>query len=103
MKQKKVPMRRCIACYVSKPKKELVRIVRNGEAVSLDVSGKMNGRGAYICSSAECFDKMIKGNKLSREFETDISTETYEELRTQFEQNINRKSDGIKTGGGAIG
>lgn len=103
MKQKKVPMRRCIACYESKPKKELIRVVRNGDAISLDITGKMNGRGAYICSSSECFDKMIKSNKLSREFETSVSAETYEALRTQFEYHMNMKSDGIKTGGGAIG
>lgn len=101
MKQKKIPMRRCIACYESKPKKELIRIVNNGGSIALDVKGKMNGRGAYLCSNAACFDKMIKSNKLSREFETDISADTYAALKTQFDNIIASNKD--MPGGGAIG
>mgnify|MGYP000014867863 CR=1 FL=1 len=102
MKQKKIPMRRCIGCYESKPKKELLRIVRNSEGIiQMDFSGKMNGRGAYLCDDAGCFEKMVKGNKLSREFETEIKMETYEALRVQFEKRT--EADSSKSGGGAIG
>jgi len=95
-------MRRCIGCYESKPKKELLRIVRNNEGkIVMDFSGRMNGRGAYLCDNAECFEKMAKGNKLSREFEVQVGTETYETLRTQFERRM--EADSSKSGGGAIG
>lgn len=95
-------MRRCIGCYESKPKKELLRIVRNSEGkILMDFSGKMNGRGAYLCDDAGCFEKMVKGNKLSKEFAAEIKTETYETLRTQFEKRT--EADSSKSGGGAIG
>ena len=58
MQQKKVPMRKCIGCNESKTKKELVRIVRSPEGdISLDLTGKKSGRGAYICPDAECLKK----------------------------------------------
>ena len=54
--QKKVPVRRCVGCNTQKPKKELVRIVRSPEGeVSVDLTGKRSGRGAYLCPSAACF------------------------------------------------
>lgn len=102
MKQKKIPMRRCVGCYDSKPKKELLRVVRttDGEIV-LDFTGKQNGRGAYLCNNPMCFDKMVKGNKLSKEFETEVKKETYESLARQFEQQV--KVDANKSGGGTVG
>lgn len=79
---KKIPLRRCIGCFESKPKNELYRIVRTTEGeILLDKTGKKNGRGAYICSSKECLERAIKGKKLEKEFETKISDEIYEELR----------------------
>ena len=79
---KKIPLRRCIGCYESKPKNELYRIVKTPEGeILLDKTGKKNGRGAYICSSMECLEKAIKGKKLEKEFETKISNEIYDELR----------------------
>ena len=102
MKQKKIPMRRCVGCYESKPKKDLLRIVRSREGqICLDFTGKLNGRGAYVCADAGCFEKMIKGNKLSREFETEVGAATYEALRTQFDKRT--EADGSKSGGGAVG
>lgn len=95
-------MRRCIGCYESKPKKELLRIVRNGDGgISIDFTGKMNGRGAYLCDDPACFEKMEKGNKLSKEFETAVGKDTYEALRAQLEER--KASDSSKSGGGAIG
>ena len=61
MKPKKVPMRMCIGCRTMKPKRELVRLVRGAdESISVDFTGKMPGRGAYICRDAACVDKAIK-------------------------------------------
>ena len=57
-KQKKIPLRMCVACREGKPKKEMLRIVKNAAGeISLDFSGKVAGRGAYICNSAECAGK----------------------------------------------
>ena len=61
MKPKKVPMRMCIGCRTMKPKRELVRLVRDAqEQISVDFTGKLAGRGAYICRDAACVDKAIK-------------------------------------------
>ncbi len=62
MKKKKVPLRKCIACGEGKPKKELIRVVKSNEnEVNIDITGKMNGRGAYICSNLECLELAQKG------------------------------------------
>lgn len=67
MKQKKIPMRRCAGCMQSRPKKELIRIVSLGEGhISLDRTGRANGRGVYLCPDPECFEKAKKKNALSR-------------------------------------
>ena len=58
---KKIPMRRCLGCMESKPKKELLRVVKTTEGeIVLDMTGKKNGRGAYICKSVSCLEKAIK-------------------------------------------
>ena len=76
MKKKKVPMRKCIACSESKPKKELIRIVKDKENhVAVDLSGKMNGRGAYICRSMSCLELALKKNALSRNLKKEMSRE----------------------------
>lgn len=80
--QKKQPARRCLACNEQKDKKDLLRIVRTPEGnVEIDVTGKKNGRGAYICKSEECLKKLIKSKKLERAFEKEISDELYESIR----------------------
>lgn len=80
--QKKQPARRCIACNEQKDKKELLRIVRTPEGnIEIDLTGKKNGRGAYICKSEECLKKVIKSKKLERSFEKEISLELYESIR----------------------
>lgn len=79
---KKIPMRRCLGCFESKPKKELIRIVKNKEGeISLDKTGKKQGRGAYICCSEECLDKAIKSKRIDKEFETELNEEIYALLR----------------------
>ena len=64
---KKVPVRQCVGCREHRPKRELVRVVRSPEgAVSLDFSGKANGRGAYLCRNPECLRKAVRARALER-------------------------------------
>ena len=82
MKTKKIPLRKCIACGESKPKKELIRIVKNNEnEVNVDLTGKLNGRGAYICNNATCFEAAYKSKKISRSLQIEITDEIYNKLR----------------------
>ena len=84
---KNLPMRTCIGCNQIKPKKELIRIVKNKEnEISIDRTGKANGRGAYICDNAECLEKAIKSKRLERNFETQINPEIYDELRKSMNE-----------------
>lgn len=88
MKQKRIPLRMCLGCQQMKPKKELIRIVRDKEGnTSVDFTGKKAGRGAYICRSAECFEKAKKGRKLEKAFEARIDDAVYESLKQQLEGN----------------
>lgn len=79
---KKVPQRTCIGCNTTKNKNKLIRIVRtvDGEII-VDKTGKVNGRGAYICDNIECIEKAIKTKKLERTFEKKIEDEIYEKIR----------------------
>ena len=75
-------MRRCLGCLESKPKKELCRIVKSSDGkIFLDNTGKLEGRGAYICYRKECLEKAIKNKRLQKEFEMQIDDEIFEELR----------------------
>ena len=79
---KKITERTCLGCNNSKPKNELIRIVKDKENnVCVDLSGKMNGRGAYICSNLDCLEKVIKSKRLSKMFELEIDNKIYEDLR----------------------
>lgn len=79
---KKVPQRTCMGCNTKKDKKELIRIVRNNQGqINIDKTGKMPGRGAYLCDNSECLEKVIKTKRLERVFETQIENEIYEKLR----------------------
>lgn len=86
MKVKKIPMRMCTGCMEMKPKKELIRVVKNKEGeISLDLVGKKPGRGAYVCKSTDCLEKAFKTKRLSRNLETTISQEIYDGLRKAVE------------------
>lgn len=87
MPAKKEPLRQCIGCMEMKSKKELVRIVKNklGE-VSLDTTGKAQGRGAYICPNPECLKKTIKSRRLEKVFEAKISEEVLSEMQKRLEE-----------------
>ena len=79
---KNIPLRTCMGCNEKKPKKELVRIVKNKEGqISLDKTGKAEGRGAYICDSVECLEKVAKSKRLEKALESQISEEVYNNLR----------------------
>ena len=87
MKQKKIPLRMCLGCKEMKPKKELIRVVRNNEGeISIDTVGKKPGRGAYICKSSDCLEQAIKAKRLDKAFETSISSDIYNNLRKQLEE-----------------
>lgn len=82
---KKVPQRTCMGCQAKKDKRELVRIVRSPEGeISIDLTGKKLGRGAYICPDPECLQKVVKSKRLERSLETRISEEIYESLKEQL-------------------
>ena len=82
---KKIPQRTCMGCQAKKDKRELVRIVRSPEGeISVDLTGKKPGRGAYICPYLECLNKVVKSKRLERSLETVISEEVYETLKEQL-------------------
>lgn len=79
---KKVVQRMCMGCNTKKDKRELIRIVINKDGeISIDKTGKLSGRGAYICDSIECLERIIKSNRLEKVFETKIDEEIYKNLR----------------------
>ncbi|CAH2713248.1 hypothetical protein BACCIP111895_00383 [Neobacillus rhizosphaerae] len=85
--RKKVPMRKCVATGEMKPKKELVRIVRTKEGdVSIDLTGKKSGRGAYLSKNKEAVILAKKKNTLSNHLEVSINDSIYEELLELIEK-----------------
>lgn len=87
MKQRKIPMRRCNGCNEQKPKNELVRVVKSPEnEISLDLTGKKSGRGAYICNDIECLRKARKSRRIDRTFEMAIPDEVYNSLEEQIKK-----------------
>ncbi len=83
---KKIPQRQCLGCREMKPKPELLRVVRSPEGeISLDMRGKLPGRGAYVCRSADCLKKAIKSRALDRALEIKIPGEILERLTAELE------------------
>lgn len=84
--QKKIPQRQCMGCRERKDKRALIRIVRTTDgSVTLDFSGKLNGRGAYICPDAECLKKVQKSKALDRALETPVPELVYQRLQKELE------------------
>ena len=84
--QKKIPQRQCMGCRERKAKRELIRIVRGTDGeVRLDFSGKLNGRGAYICPDSQCLKKAQKAKSLERSLEVPIPEEVYDRLSAEME------------------
>ena len=89
MKPKKIPMRMCLGCNEMKPKKELVRVVKTPEnEICLDLVGKKNGRGAYICKKEACLESAFKKKQLDYAFKEKIEASVYEKLREEFLENV---------------
>lgn len=79
---KNIPQRTCIGCNEKKDKNQFIRIVKdNQNNISIDKTGKVNGRGAYICDNTECLEKAIKNRKIEKSFKMAIDNEVYEKLR----------------------
>ena len=79
---KKQPQITCMGCNAKKDKKDLIRIVKNKNGqITIDKTGKLEGRGAYICDNKDCLEKVIKSKRLERVFDMQISNEIYESLR----------------------
>ena len=84
--QKKIPQRQCMGCRERKEKREMIRVVRTTEGdVRLDFSGKLNGRGAYICPNPECLQKARKSKSLDSSLEVPIPEEVYARLAAEME------------------
>jgi predicted RNA-binding protein YlxR (DUF448 family) len=94
-KMKKIPMRMCAGCGEMKPKKELVRVVKapektdengnvTGGEISLDLTGRKPGRGAYVCRDPECLKKARKARRFERAFSCKIPDEVYETMEAQL-------------------
>lgn len=86
--KKKVPERKCLGCNTSKPKGELARVVRAPDgSVSLDLTGKKSGRGAYVCKSAECFKKCRKRRCIERALEVEIPESVWDAIEEELAGN----------------
>lgn len=82
---KKIPMRQCVGCHNMVSKKEMIRIIKTSEGeIMLDATGKKNGRGAYICKSADCLQKAIKNRSLERSLKVNIPSEIYDSLKEEL-------------------
>lgn len=85
MQTKKVPVRMCSGCGQHIPKKELIRVVRSPEGeLSVDLTGKKSGRGAYLCQRAECLQKARKTRRLERALSCQIPDEVYQRLEEEI-------------------
>ena len=84
--QKKIPQRQCMGCRERKAKRDMIRVVRCTDGtVSLDFSGKLNGRGAYVCPDPECLKKAIKSKSLDRSLEVTIPEQVIDRLQKEME------------------
>lgn len=87
-KVRKIPMRQCMGCNEHKPKQELLRVVRSPEGeISLDFTGKKNGRGAYLCRDVKCLRRARKSRRIDKVLETEIPDEVYDRMEREMEEN----------------
>ena len=86
-KAKHVPQRTCVGCRATSAKREFVRIIRTPEGVvEVDPTGKLNGRGAYLCARWECWEEALKRDRLARALRATMSAEEREALRRYAEE-----------------
>ncbi len=82
---KKIPMRMCVGCRSMKEKRELVRVVRGEDGKAhIDLTGKMNGRGAYVCPDAQCLKKAAKSRAIDRALEVSVTPEVLAQLEEEI-------------------
>lgn len=87
MKKKKIPMRMCVGCKEMKPKKDLIRVVRDPQGdISIDLKGKKPGRGAYLCGSLNCLENASKSKILERTFSQKIQPDIYKRLIEEMDE-----------------
>lgn len=85
---KKIPLRKCIGCQEMKNKKSLIRIVKNkDDEFFVDLTGKLNGRGAYICPSQNCLEIVINNKALEKSFKCKIPDSVYEQMKKELHYN----------------
>ena len=88
---KKIPMRQCVGCGEMKNKKEMMRVLKPAEGpIVLDMTGKKNGRGAYLCMTKECLKRDRKSKGLERSFKMTIPDELYENLEKELDEDVQR-------------
>lgn len=88
LKKRKIPLRKCLGCNEMKPKKELIRIVRNPEGkVDIDKGGKAPGRGCYICPNLSCLESAVKAKRVEKALEVPVDVEVFNKLREQLQNN----------------
>lgn len=85
MQKKKIPLRKCTGCGEMKPKKELVRVVKTpDDEVLIDLTGRVNGRGAYICPDAQCLKIARKSKRIEKSFQMQIPDEIYDKMEEEL-------------------
>ena len=84
MADKKIPMRMCVACREMKPKKDLIRVVKTADGIRLDKTGKLAGRGAYVCTNEDCIKKLSKQKIINKAFSMDVSPDVYKAIEEDF-------------------
>lgn len=90
VKKRKIPMRKCVVCQESSEKKSLFRVVRSPEGeVSLDPTGKKNGRGAYLCKKESCVKKAKDKNLLSRHLGVAVPEEVFDQMIAELGEQAN--------------
>lgn len=83
--KRKIPLRKCTGCNEMKPKQELVRVVRSPEGeVSLDLTGKKPGRGAYVCHNQTCLSKARKAKRFEKAFDCAIPDEVFDRMEREM-------------------
>ena len=86
-RERKIPLRKCSGCGEMKPKKELIRVVRSPEGeISLDLTGRKAGRGAYVCHSIDCLRIARKAKRFERSFECAIPAEVFDRMEEELMQ-----------------
>ena len=82
--EKKIPMRQCLGCGEMKPKRELIRIVKNESGIFLDRTGKKNGRGAYICKKKTCLAKAHRNGRLQKNLQCEIPEAVFAQMEAEL-------------------